>query len=544
MYSDDLKITIVLESINILIEAATVMYKNADSCTFSKILNDSKSMLRIMQKITFQFSNYKFIKYYENLENIIFSLDNIYKLYQIKSHKLLDKIEFEYIPFLREFYFIFYYFSLVLGNKEKEKCFEDNEYDELTVNQYYKNVIDNNKNFKYDVSICVCAFNKLEATKLCIESIIKYTPSEINFEIILINNGSTDGTHEYFESLGVKKYINIKNNTMISGACGRIFEGKYTCNISNDVLVTKNYLKNLIKCMESDEKIIMVVPTTPNVSNMQTIHCSYNSMDEMYNFAERNNVSNSRKWEQRVRLCNPLTFMKAELCTKYNKKLMLADKYFVHYEFNDDAVCTRIRRLGLKMILAKDCFCHHFGSLTLGKKQREENTLMKSRKLFFDKFGVDAWSKGFCFDSSLIDSLTFISDKDINILGINSGLGSNPLKIQDCYKQKGLVAKVYNITDDKRYELDLKGVSDFVEVTNKVNFHKAFNDIKFNYIIFEDGIDDILIIEKLKLRLKENGGLYIYILDNSNIRMPKASKIVDAVVMPNGLSGKWYLYNN
>ena len=42
------------------------------------------------------------------------------------------------------------------------------------------------------VSIVLAAFNALEYTRTCLESIIKYT--SVPYELILVNNGSSDGT--------------------------------------------------------------------------------------------------------------------------------------------------------------------------------------------------------------------------------------------------------------------------------------------------------------------------------------------------------------
>ena len=51
-----------------------------------------------------------------------------------------------------------------------------------------------------EVSILLLAYNRLDKTKRCIESILKNT-SEVNYELILLDNGSTDGTQAYFKSI-------------------------------------------------------------------------------------------------------------------------------------------------------------------------------------------------------------------------------------------------------------------------------------------------------------------------------------------------------
>ena len=40
---------------------------------------------------------------------------------------------------------------------------------------------------------------------------------------------------------------------------GRLFRGKYFVSVPNDILVTSNWLFNMLKCAESDEKIGMIV---------------------------------------------------------------------------------------------------------------------------------------------------------------------------------------------------------------------------------------------------------------------------------------------
>ena len=113
----------------------------------------------------------------------------------------------------------------------------------------------------------VLGYNKLEYTKLCVENLLKYIPDNINYELILINHGSTDNTKMYFEQIAPTKQLDILKNGGSPTASIRIVEGKYTMSISNDVIVTKNAIENMIRCIESDDNIAWVVPSTPNMCN-------------------------------------------------------------------------------------------------------------------------------------------------------------------------------------------------------------------------------------------------------------------------------------
>ena len=132
--------------------------------------------------------------------------------------------------------------------------------------------------YPYDVSIVLCAYNKLEYTKAAIESIFAHTDfSSGRVELITINNGSDDGTREYFESLPHTKKINLKYNILSFNAAQYIVEGRYYVGYANDVIATPHWLDHLYTSIESDSYIAQVVPTCneEGVSNDQGIAVSY-----------------------------------------------------------------------------------------------------------------------------------------------------------------------------------------------------------------------------------------------------------------------------
>ena len=51
-----------------------------------------------------------------------------------------------------------------------------------------------------DVSIIIPVLNKLEFTRQCLDRIARNTGEAISYEIIVIDNASTDGTAEWFAS--------------------------------------------------------------------------------------------------------------------------------------------------------------------------------------------------------------------------------------------------------------------------------------------------------------------------------------------------------
>jgi ADP-heptose:LPS heptosyltransferase/GT2 family glycosyltransferase len=98
-------------------------------------------------------------------------------------------------------------------------------------------------------SISVIAFNKLEFTKKCIASI--YAAGG-DFEIILTDNNSTDGTAAYFDELAAKdKRVHVIHNTEnryfnepSNYAC-LLAKGKYIVLLNNDATVPLGWLNHL-----------------------------------------------------------------------------------------------------------------------------------------------------------------------------------------------------------------------------------------------------------------------------------------------------------
>ncbi|WP_411680368.1 glycosyltransferase [Clostridium thailandense] len=536
----------VLKIISELVKAAEYMNRCAESRKFEQLEESATNMIQTLQTLAYEIKQENaFISVPVSCENLIYSINNILKLVKTRSEKICSKIEFELIPILQDFYYDFYFFTSIFGNKEKEKKHYQEEFVTMTRNSYIDQSMKTGK-YKYDVSIAVFAYNKLEYTKQCVESIIKNTPSYINYELILIDNGSNDGTYEYFESLSPTKTFKLKLNSlnMVFGAVSRIYEGRYILLISNDIVVTENYLDNLIKCIESDPKIAMVVPTTPNISNCQTIPVKYSTFDEMNAFAKANNISNPIRWEERTRLCNPVSFYRSDTVIS-SKGVGVIDKYFIYSEFSDDAVSLRLRRAGYKLILAKDCYCHHFGSVTLREAQIKENTLGKSRKLFIDRYGVDAWNIGFCYDPKFIEVLTVKEKGRVNVLGINSGFGSNSLKIKTLHREVGnQETELFFVTDDERYVPDLQAYSTNVRHVSEITAD-IFKDISFDYILLEANVKKIIStadnFNKMKEKVNKGGMLAICATSPEDIEILdrlNADKSID------GNNGHWFIWTS
>lgn len=477
----------------------------------------------------------------EGIDSIIDSLKRIMVHARARSSKTLDKIEFELRPLMRVRYNIYYFSYCVYPDKALMEKYYQEEMHVLGSNKYINTAVKTGE-YKYKLSIAVLAYNKLEYTKQCVESILKHVPQGLNYELILINHGSTDGTKEYFEGISPTKQIDILKNGGGVAAYTSICEGKYFMLVSNDVIITENAIANMIKCMESDERIAWVVPATSNVSNYQTISTEYKTLDEMHAFAGKNNqCSDPYRWEQRTRLIDPISLRRSSVSFSSSG---VNWAYYFYSElpggFSDDKEALLYRRNGYKMMLAKDSYCHHFGSVTLKDEViKVESFYDEGRKAFHNAFGIDPWGTGFCWSQELMARLPCRNDGHVNILGLNCGLGSNPLKIKETIKENAhnFDVTLYNVTDDTRYLQDLQGISDVaVHEPRHHHFHKLFSGVQFNYIVLEGGLAKYSglpeMIRNLHGRLSAGGSLILQ-TDNQDIKN-KIHEIYPFVTLTSG----------
>ena len=428
------------------------------------------------------------------LQSILDTVHRVQGHYFRDREYCLKKIEFELLPLLQEAYGVYYFFQYVADHPEKLPEYFAADKNRLFANAYIDEAIETGK-YKYELSIGVLAYNKLEYTKQCVESLLKNIPEGLNYELILINHGSNDGTKEFFESIHPHKQLDIAVNGGGLGAITRIQEGEFTLEISNDTIITPHAIANLLACIRSDEKIGWVVPTTPNISNFQTIPAQYHTPEELLAFTQRNNCLDPYRWEQRVRLCNPITMSRnsiicatSGLCT-YG---WFHSQNPVHCtSFPDDRSSLLLRRNGYKLMLAKDAYCHHFGSVTLKdeiEQQNEQKYYLEGRQEFYRAFQIDPWGPGFCYDRVFMERVVKNETGHVEILGLNCGLGSNPLKVKEQIKEycHNTDCTMTNLTDDARYLEDLRGISDEAAVITSI---KSLKNIlyqrAFRYMVLE-----------------------------------------------------------
>jgi len=240
-------------------------------------------------------------------------------------------------------------------------------------------------------SIIILTLNQLEHTEKCFESIKKYT--EEPYEIIVVDNGSSDGTVEYLESFAAKndRVKVIVNNTNRGFAAGNnqgisIASGEYILLLNNDTILTEGWLKGLIKVFEKNPDTGIVGPVSNCVSGPQFIkEASYGSDEEMQKFALKWSEEHRDETMTYIRVVGFCLMTRREVIEKIGG----LDESYGSGNFEDDDFCIRAAQAGYNARIVRDVFIHHTGSQTFkGQKINYKKSMLRNWEIFKKKWNI------------------------------------------------------------------------------------------------------------------------------------------------------------
>jgi GT2 family glycosyltransferase len=244
-------------------------------------------------------------------------------------------------------------------------------------------------------SIVIVSCDNLVVTRLCLDSVLANTATEPEYEVIVVDNASTDGTRDYLQVRAERQpRLQVVENATNRGFATAVNQGLCVAQgdvlvlLNNDTLVPPGWLAGLARHL-ADPSIGLVGPVTNAAGNEAQIEVPYTTYGGFERFAaERSSGCAGMRFE-----IPTLTMFCLVMRRETYVRLGPLDERFAVGLFEDDDYSLRARQAGYAVMCAEDVFVHHFGQASFGElvpSGKYAEIFAANRRRFEEKWG-QAW---------------------------------------------------------------------------------------------------------------------------------------------------------
>jgi GT2 family glycosyltransferase len=217
-------------------------------------------------------------------------------------------------------------------------------------------------------SIVVVTNDGLPFTRLCLESLLAHT-ADSDFELIVVDNGSVDGTPAYLAKLverdaRVRVALNGRNMGFAS-ACNQglgFAGGEHLVLLNNDTMVPPGWLGRLLDHLRNPG-VGLVGPVTNRIGNEAEIVTDYRTWGDFLAFARQRAEEHAGEW---LEVKTPAMFCLGMRRQTHLQLGPLDERYEVGL-LEDDDYAERACQAGYQLRCVEDVVVHHFGEASFGR---------------------------------------------------------------------------------------------------------------------------------------------------------------------------------
>lgn len=241
-------------------------------------------------------------------------------------------------------------------------------------------------------SIIIVSYNGLyETTVPCLHSIFEQT-EHADFEVIVVDNNSTDGTQDYLKALaGREPRLKCLLNTTNRGFAGgnndgiKMANGRFLILLNSDTRVSKGWLERIVNVLASDPAIGLAGPVSNSTGNEQTVYITATKPEEILD----EGVLWARMSRGDIVPMERLCFFCVATRRDVVDTIGLLDENYGLGFYEDDDYCLRVKKAGFRLVCCEDVFIYHRGSASFNKSpSKPKELLKKNRRLLEKKFNI------------------------------------------------------------------------------------------------------------------------------------------------------------
>lgn len=260
------------------------------------------------------------------------------------------------------------------------------------------------------VSIVIVSFNEIDKIGDCLSDLFAQT--YLNYEVLVYDNASVDGTPEYIEhNFHQAKLIKGTENLGFGGANNRASEqaqGKYLAFVNDDAYVTPNWLEPLVNLLEMDETVgcagAELLCAEKEKRNIVLCHGNDIHLSGIAYLKNNGQITKTANPIEASAISGAAFVIRRELFSEIGG---FESDFFLYYEDTD--LSLRLRLMGKRCVIVPGSIVYHnsesrFGAQKLFFLERNRYlsllTLMNTRMLALMApsmlmFEIISW--GYCF---------------------------------------------------------------------------------------------------------------------------------------------------
>lgn len=236
------------------------------------------------------------------------------------------------------------------------------------------------------VSIIIGTHNNLQFLRGTVESLLKYTPP--GFELIIVDNGSSDGTGIYLASLdyphlSVIRNINNQSFAAFNNQAQRIATRPYILYLNDDMQMFPGWLEPLVELLHSHPRVGAV--------GSRLLYPDGRVMHDGMMFRRSDSIPYHINAQGRpVREETPVEVdALTAACLLVRRELAGFSTDYRRGYYEDGDLCMRIKEHGYALILHRGSVLIHYHGASMGKDQAiTEEAQRRNHKLFLERWGA------------------------------------------------------------------------------------------------------------------------------------------------------------